>query len=377
MPRLQVTRRTSLLSTNLRTTFLEAFGRNVSARSTNAEARGVSDPIDLHAVARRIQAEIHHASGRYCPLHQVISSIHDLKRDDLGTISSYVSSTTSSTPDSVRIVITTTTNTPDMAAVNSSMSRRRTARNLPALHCQLPLPPAGLPWPSTTAASPSPSLTPTCLIPPIISSLSPSSGSEGSYPITPIDQIVHTPLTPPKLPRLVPPPPRTWARLNAQARKGESSPLGTPTLPLSPYLLGPMGTAKPTLDRLHIPDAPTGEVRFLTAQPTPSPQALSPFDLGIKGYFPAGFSSTFEGNIRLTPVRTTSSSELARTALLRSTCPSGARRFSNNLGVATDRVGSPSAPLAGAALSSPLNGQPLASPFIIRSEAVDGEYFRT
>ena len=290
---------------------------------------------------------------------------------------SSVNSSRPLTPNPIRIVVTPNTNSPpDKTTIDSSMSRRRTARNLPALHCQLPLPPA---FPSNfTASTNSPnSLIPSYLMSSIIPSRpSSASGSEGSYPITPIDQIVHTPLTPPKLPRLFPPPPRTWARLNVQARKGDVSPLGTPTLPLTPYLLGPTGAGKPVLGRLQIPDAPTGDGTFLTAQPTPSPVALSPFDLGMKGYFPPGVSpTTLEGTTRPVPTRTTSSSssELARTALLRSARPSAPRRFSQSLGAVAERVsGDPASPLA----RGPVLGSPLASPFVIHSEAVDGGYFR-
>ncbi|KAI1792578.1 hypothetical protein LXA43DRAFT_1005754 [Ganoderma leucocontextum] len=367
MPRLQITRRTSLLSTNLRIVFLEAFGRNISPDATHPRIRRSSDAFDFHAVARRVQAEIRRATGRYCPLGQVISSIQDLPSDRSDNRTSPVNTPRSPTPRLVPIIITSATPTSSVTSVvDSSMSLHRIACNSPTMQSQLPMP---LPWVPSTSTSPlnSPSgLSPTYTFAsaPFIRR-SHSSGSHTSQPITPIDQIARPPLTPPKLPRLVAPAPGTWSRLNVQARKDGVSPIEASTLPLALHSLRPMVAGKPILDRLQIPNAATLGA-CLSAPLTPSPQTLSPFDIG-RGQFHGAHSPTLEGT-KSVLARTSSSSNLTRAALLRLSRPALAHNFSQiiDLRNASERAASP--------LLSPFSGprsalgSPLASPFAIRPE---------
>ncbi|KAM5540714.1 hypothetical protein V8D89_005745 [Ganoderma adspersum] len=377
MPRLQInTRRTSLLSTNLRTVFLEAFGRNVSASATRFGTRKPLDATDLQGVARRVQTDIRRATGRYCPLNQVLSSIQDLASDNC---TSPVDTLPPPTPRAVPIVITSTTPTSSSAsALGSPVSTHRIPRQRPTLPFHLSMPP-----PRVSSASASPLSSPCGLTPTYTLASasfirrSHSSGGNTSQPITPIDQIARTPLTPPKLPRLVPAAPGTWSHLNLQARKDSLSPLEAPTLPLplTPYPFGSMITGKPVLGRLQIPDAPK-EPGLLgahrSAHLTPSPQALSPFDIN-RGQLSGGFSPTLEGT-RHALMRTSSSSNLTRTTLLRvSPRPARARNFSQTLDLrnASERAGLPLLSPFGAGPGSTL-GSPLASPFAIRPE---GEYF--
>ncbi|OBZ66571.1 hypothetical protein A0H81_13371 [Grifola frondosa] len=128
------------------------------------------------------------------------------------------------------------------------MSRRRLALNIPILQCQVALPPVPLFW----AGSPVISSTPTS--PPVISSeasgspltrslrrFSFSSGMESDRnrpPITPVDQIMQTPLTPPKLPRVPLPMPRTWSSLDFAGFKLKS-PLPSPSLRFTPMCMTP------------------------------------------------------------------------------------------------------------------------------------------
>ncbi|KAI0687229.1 hypothetical protein C8Q76DRAFT_772169 [Earliella scabrosa] len=349
MPRLQSTRRTSLLATGLRKVFLEAFTRQTALND-------VCD-AELGDLARRVQTDIQQVTGHYYPLHQVVLSMHDLKRQPSELPSQ-------STPNTLRVAITEPT-------PNTSMSRRRIERNIPALQCQLRIPP---PVFSLQARYPA-SATPSSLTPTndpfsfgFLRRNSLPSGSRACSPITPIDQILHTPPSPPKLPRLAPPPTRTWARLNVEARMGETSPLDSPGLPLTPYMLNPMG--KPLLRPLQIPGTlvaggPELRDRHLTPSPL-SPQPLSPLEL----------TPTVAVCTRPSASRTTSSSNLARTALLRTSRPGLARSFSLN-GHSPDNAGDGSllSPFAAPASSSPIASLPLASPFVVRPEAMDGGYF--
>lgn len=250
-----------------------------------------------------------------------------------------------------------------------SMSRRRLERNIPVLQCQLAIPPPMFfaKQPSALQSPSSPS--PTGSLYSFSVSHRPSFPTgQACSPITPIDQILHTPLSPPKLPRLVPPAPRTWARLNMEARWGETSPLESPGLPLTPYVLN--STDKPSLKPLQIPGTMlAGDPGLRERRLSPSPQAVSPFEVsGIVPAFP-----------RPSAVRTSSSSHLARAALLRTARPGFARSFSMNgrpIG-AGDLEGLSPVPLPFAAQpSSPSSmARPLASPFAIRPDAFDGEYF--
>ncbi|PIL36433.1 hypothetical protein GSI_00122 [Ganoderma sinense ZZ0214-1] len=371
MPRLRInTRRTSLLSTNLRAEFIEALGRNVSANGTRFGTRRPSDSTDLQTVARRVQTDIRQATGRYCPLNQILSSIQDLGSDNC---TSPVDTLPPPTPRAVPIVITASTPpSSSTSALDSPMVHHRITRPRPTLPFHLSMPPLRAPSTSTSPLGSPCGLTPPY---PIASFMrrSHSSGGNTSQPITPIDQIACTPLTPPKLPRLVPCAPGTWSRLNVQARKENLSPLETPTLPLTPHPLCPMNARKPVLGRLQIPDAPKepgllGAPR--SAHLTPSPQALSPFDIGRGQFSFSGGLSAPEGTKHVL-MPTSSSSNLTRTTLLRVSRPALAHKFSQSLDLrnAPDRAGSPPSllsPFAGP-------GSTLGSPFAIRPE---GEYFR-
>ncbi|KAI0751814.1 hypothetical protein C8Q80DRAFT_1159511 [Daedaleopsis nitida] len=353
MPRLQFSRRGSLLCTSVRSAFLEALARRTAQDELVCDAAGLGD------LARRVQADIQRETGRYFPLHQVVLSMHDLKRDP------EPQSLRESSPDVPQIEVTS-------PQLNSSMSRRRMERNIPALRCQLAIPP-----PIFTSSL---ALTPTSETP---SRLTPTStffsnmprrnsGARSLSPITPIGQILHTPPTPPRLPRFVPPAPRTWARLNVQARMGESSPLDSPGLPLTPYMLNPTG--KPFLKPLQIPSSTmaSGDRELL--------DNLSPLTLSsLEGLPKCSFSgSALQSAVRPKASRTNSASTLARTALLRTAHPAFARRGSFNerpqdgkLGGELERVASPLTPFA----ASSMSGQALASPFAIHPEAMDGSYF--
>ena len=239
------------------------------------------------------------------------------------------------------------------------MSRRRMEHNIPALQLHLTIPPPA--FQSSANATPT-SLTPTGRFPlfPLPRRLSLSTAHSALSPITPIEQIVHTPLTPPKMPRFAPPPPRTWVRLNTQARMGEISPLDSPALPLTPYVLEPTHGAKPVLGRLQIPGTTVpGDQELRDQYMSSSPQAVSPLDFG-KIYYNGA-------SARPAALRTNSSSNLTRTALLRATRPT-LSRSSSAQGSSEGRL-TPSSPLASPAIVS-ANRQSLASPFVY-----EGEYF--
>ncbi|KAI0717587.1 hypothetical protein C8T65DRAFT_641052 [Cerioporus squamosus] len=349
MPRLQHGQRTSLLATRVRNAFLEAFTRQV----VPVAGIPLKDAVGLGSVARRVQAELRRTTGHYYPLQQVMTSIHDIEKQNIQEHHPECTATPPAPTNPLHIVVTSAT------PANPSMSRRRMAHNIPSLQCQLAIPPPAF-YPSASGTPTS--LTPTGRSPllPFSRRLSLSSATSARFPITPIEQIVHTPLSPPKMPRLAPPPPRTWVRLNTQARMGETSPLDSPALPLTPYVLDPTHGAKPVLGRLQIPGtmaAGDSELRdcFLSS----SPQAVSPLDFGkMYGGCPT----------RPTAARTNSNSNLTRTALLRATRP-GLSRSSSLQGSLQDRgLASPS-PLASPVLLS-ATGQPLASPFVF-----EGGYF--
>ncbi|RPD55099.1 hypothetical protein L226DRAFT_514651 [Lentinus tigrinus ALCF2SS1-7] len=345
MPRLQAGHRTSLLSTRVRNAFLEAFTRQV------APVEGTT--VGLGSIARRVQAELRRTTGHYYPLHQVMRSIVDIEEHN--TTPERRPGRTASLSPSGPIQIVVTSSTP----AHSSMSRRRLERKIPALQLHVAIPPPAF-FPSSAASATPTSLTPTGFNPVLAfpRRFSLSSAHSAHSPATPIDQIVHTPLTPPKMPRLAPAPPRTWARLNIQARMGESSPLDSPALPLTPYVLDPTHGAKPVLGRLQIPRT------AFVHDPEPrgchqwSSPAVSPLDFG----------KMYGGDIaRPAAVRTNSTSSLTRTALLRAARP-GLSRSSSLQGPSKDLLAPPS-PIASPTLMFAA-GQSLASPF-----AFEGEYF--
>ncbi|RDX41219.1 hypothetical protein OH76DRAFT_1412308 [Lentinus brumalis] len=343
MPRLQHGQRTSLLATRVRNAFLEAFTRQVAPIAGTP----LKNAVGMGSIARRVQGELRRTTGHYYPLHQVVITIYDIDNHKTQDDRCERAATLSPPTPHPRIVVTSST------PANASMSRRRMELNIPSLQCQLAIPPPPFDASSTPSRTPT-SLTPTGCSPLLSFSrrFSLSAANSAGTPITPVEQIVHTPLTPPKLPRVVPPPPRSWARLNIQARLGETSPLDSPDFPLTPYLLAPTHGTKPVLGRLQIPGTlaagdPELRDRFLSS----SSQAVSPLDFG-KMY--AGCPA------RPAAARTNSTSNLSRTALLRAARPS-LSRSSSLRGSLQDCLG-PLSPLANPLLLS-ASGQTLASPF--------------
>ncbi|KAI0640571.1 hypothetical protein C8Q79DRAFT_995326 [Trametes meyenii] len=387
MPRLQVTRRAPLLSTNLRNAFLEAFGRSVldqdstNTLSLNPQAEP-NTARTFNSIARRVQIEMKRVTGRFVPISQVVISIHALKHTVNKPLANYFSGLSNPpTPKGIQILITPTSPPPILDRnSNASMSRRRLACNIPALQTQLSIPkPAFFALLVPTYQSPTSPLDRRPLYS-MSRRSSLSSDDSTRCPVTPIEQIVHTPLSPPKIPRALPPAPRTWARLNAQMRD-EVSPLESPMESFTPYILSPKRTQKPTLNPLRIP------VRYTTAGDTEMcPNHLSPGSPGSPSPFESVTSPLAESMLafavprRPTPVRnnSASTSSLGRTALLRASRPHLVRSLSvcetwqPNTG--THRAPPP--------LSSPISPQghsptvALASPFIIRSQELDTEYFR-
>ncbi|KAI0666131.1 hypothetical protein C8Q78DRAFT_984945 [Trametes maxima] len=389
MPRLQVSRRAPLLSTNLRSTFLEAFSRSVlSQGGIDAKTLSLNSQVEpdaartLSSIARRVQTDMKRVTGRFVPIAQVMISIHALKHIIDRSLVDYISNLSSPpTPKGIQIFITPTSPSPIFDRnSNASMSRRRLARNIPTLQRRLSIP--------TPAFS-------SLLAPAYGSPTSPfdgrplfsmsrrsslSSDDSGRYPVTPIEQIVHTPLSPPKIPRAPPRAPRTWGRLNAQM-PDEVSPLGSPAEPSTPYILSPKQTRKPVLNPLCIPVSRTFAVG--EAEPRPnhlfpgSPRSASPFE-PVRSPLAEGMSASAIPR-RPTPVRnnSASTSSLTRTALLRASRPHLARSLSvcetlhHNVGA--NRAPSPLSPISPRGLSSPTA---LASPFIIRSQELDTDYFR-
>ncbi|KAL7281909.1 hypothetical protein ACG7TL_003375 [Trametes sanguinea] len=201
-----------------------------------------------------------------------------------------------------------------------------------------------------------------------------SSGEDTGCPVTPIDQIVHTPLSPPKIPRALPPPPRTWARLNAQVRGDDISPLASPGLPLTPYVLSPSDSGRPVLHPLRIPITCTlaaGDAELRDNHLSPRP--ISPFEVD-KLSLGDGFSTISATQHRPIPARNNSASSLSRAALLRASRPHLVR----SLSVASEaQLDVPSEhPFSQLAYDAPPSPVALASPFIIQSEELDTEYFR-
>ncbi|KAL1939669.1 hypothetical protein VTO73DRAFT_9702 [Trametes versicolor] len=386
MPRLQFSRRTSLLVTNLRSAFLEAFNRIVSASSARMLAlnsQGDSDAARaLGTIARRVQADLRRATGRYFPLSQVVASIHAIKDGDRDLTRS--GSAGGSPPTRVPLQITITPTSPPSAAVDtppSSMSRRRLACNIPALQTRLIIPTHSsysLLTPTYgSPSSPSPSSFRPLLTFSRRSSL--SSGESASYPVTPIEQITHTPLSPPRIPRAPPPPPRTWARLRAQMHNNEISPLVSPGLPFTPYVLSPICAGKPALYPLRIPVTDTlaaGDAELRDNHLSHSLRSLSPF--GLSPSAPGdGPSASAVVQRRPAASRNNSTSSLTREALLRASRPHVARSFSMSdpkyQGQHFERSLSPVSPIPFAGSPS---GAALASPFLIQSEEMDTGYFR-
>ncbi|TFK88342.1 hypothetical protein K466DRAFT_598705 [Polyporus arcularius HHB13444] len=333
MPRLQHGQRTSLLATRVRNAFLEAFTRQVAPIAGTP----LKDAVGMGSIARRVQGELRRTTGHYYPLHQVVTSIYDIDNHKTQDDRCESAATLSPPTPHPRIVVTSST------PANASMSRRRMEHNIPSLQCQLAIPPPAFDSSLTASRTPT-SLTPTGRSPLLSFSrrFSLSAADSAGTPITPVEQIVHTPLTPPKLPRVVPPPPRSWARLNFQARMGETSPLASPDFPLTPYELAPTHGTKPVLGRLQIPGtSAVGDLELRDRFLSSSPQAVSPLYAGC-------------------PARTNSTSSLTRTALLRAARPS-LSRTSSLQGSLQDCLG-PLSPLANPLLLS-ASGQTLASPF--------------
>lgn len=95
MPRLQTARRTSLLCTNLKNAFLDGMIHSARSfwwltRRPLAFTRHVCSAegilvMDLCGVARRVQTDLQQVTGHFCPLFQVMASIHDLRKNEEGT----------------------------------------------------------------------------------------------------------------------------------------------------------------------------------------------------------------------------------------------------------------------------------------------------
>ncbi|KAI0333425.1 hypothetical protein GY45DRAFT_1297324 [Cubamyces sp. BRFM 1775] len=383
MPRLQVSRRGSLLATNLRNTFLEAFNRAVSesnARASVLNTREFNDPIQsLPAIARRVQSDLKRVTGRFFPIGQILTSIHALKASIDHVPCRSGSSSSPPTPKPLQIFITPTSPPALLNAPNttSSMSRRRLACNIPALQSHLTIPaPSFSSRLSPALGSPASPLR----IRPLISlsrRSSLSSGESTRCPVTPIDQIVHTPLTPPKIPRNPPPAPRTWARLNAQ--REDISPLASPVPSITPYVLSPNRTGRPVLNPLRIPVTCTlaagdAELRDNHLSPLPRSGSLSPFE-PVRSPLGDGVSVVPSMQRRPTPIRNNSASSLTRTALLRATSrPHLARSLSvSEYTHDNAQLECAVSPLVSDPTLSPVA---LASPFIIRSVEADVGYFR-
>ncbi|KAH9887693.1 hypothetical protein C8Q73DRAFT_712914 [Cubamyces lactineus] len=381
MPRLQHSRRGSLLATKLRNTFLEAFNRTVSESNARVSVPGeFHDSVhSLPVIARRVQSDLKRITGRFFPVGQILESIHALRAsiDDLPSRSAR--STSPPTPTPLQIFITPTSPAARVAVSStaSSMSRRRLACNIPALqsHLSIPAPHLSSHLSSSLGSPASPMGTLPLLSLSRLSSL--SSGESTRCPVTPIEQIVHTPLTPPKIPRNPPPAPRTWARLNAQ--REDVSPLASPVLSFTPYVLNPNRTGKPVLNPLRIPITCTlaagdAELRDNHLSPLPRSGSLSPFE-PVRSPLGDGASALPSMQRRPTPTRNNSASSLTRIALLRATSrPHQARSLSVSEYTHDNvRLGRVVSPLVSDPTMSPAA---LASPFIIRSEEADLGYFR-
>ncbi|CDO76351.1 hypothetical protein BN946_scf185011.g15 [Trametes cinnabarina] len=254
------------------------------------------------------------------------------------------------------------------------MSRRRLACNIPALRSHLSIPaPSFSPFLSPVYVSPSSPLRARPLFT-LSRRSSLSSGESTGYPVTPIDQIVHTPLTPPKIPRAPPPLPRTWAGLNAQIREGNISPLASPGLPLTPYVLSPNDGGKPVLHPLRIPVTCTlapGDAELRDSQL--SPIHLAPLE-PTRSPLANELSAMTAAPRRPMPVRNNSAASLSRTALLRATRPHLVRSLS--VSSEAQPQAKPERSLSPLACDAPPSPVDLASPFIIQSEELDTEYFR-
>ncbi|KAH9936863.1 uncharacterized protein BXZ73DRAFT_100278 [Epithele typhae] len=366
MPRLQASRRASLLATEQRHAFIHAFHPRLASLVVDRFLCDSADAPGLGAVARRVQSDLRGRTGRYFPIHQVLSTIHDVGTRKKGVVTTPTVATQPPALSALRIVITPTTPMPavPLTASPPSMSRRRLQRNIPALQCQLPVPlpvfsPSLFPDHTTpTTATPTMSFA-SYAFAQYASTISCSS------PITPVEQILPTPRSPPKMPRVAPAPPRMWSRLNAQARQMDSSPLGLPKLPYSPDMLG-SSSGKPLLGRLHIPESDPDPFGFLIS---PSIQPHVPFNL-------MRAQSPVEAMLSPSIGRTGSSSALSRAAMMRFVRPSLPRSFSMTTKLAPGQATSPLSPFGSHALGSPLSmDQPLASPFAARPKPVEGSYF--
>ncbi|KAI0771702.1 hypothetical protein BD413DRAFT_475781 [Trametes elegans] len=385
MPRLQVSRRISLLSTNLRTVFLESFNRHVRTDSVKA-APIVHSQTDhnavssLNTIARRVQTDMKRVTGRYFPISQVVASIHALKHNTDNIVHcSERKISPPPTPLQIVIIPTSPPAVTNTKATNnsSSMSRRRLACNIPSLQTHLAMPTSTFsPFLSPRSGSPA---SPLRTLFSMSRRSSYSSGENTLCPVTPIDQIVHTPLSPPKMPRAPPPAPRTWARMNAQMHNDEVSPLPSPTIPSAPLTLTSKRAGRPILNPLRIPTTyPVllGDAELRDNHLSPSPRSSSPLEL-VRSPFAEGLSAPTMLVSRPALVRNDSASNLTRTALLRASRPHLARTSSGSdplmphTGYKRDL--SPISPNGTRAPSSPVT---LASPFIIRAEEMDTEYFR-
>lgn len=180
--------------------------------------------------------------------------------------------------------------TSDLATTSTSMSRRRAASNMPALRCQVHLPPAPPEAFFTgrllcsgeadeNASSPGPGL--------VLASQSlllPASCTSEVIPRTPVDQVMHTPSRPPSISRPTAKKPRSQrhrfkSTLSAESPDSVYTPPGQ-TVPFMDYPFGPLAdspcdespSGRPIsyiVDPNQTPCAPKPRARALRARPPP------------------------------------------------------------------------------------------------------------
>ncbi|EIN08064.1 hypothetical protein PUNSTDRAFT_135579 [Punctularia strigosozonata HHB-11173 SS5] len=107
------------------------------------------------------------------------------------------------------------TGSADQAELPPSMSRRRRAMNMPTLHSQMQLPPLSLSMPRMSSPRNLSPVSPATAVPSTNwfgalnrPNLTLRGSSADSMPRTPLEQMVHTPLNPPEVPKAPPPMPR-------------------------------------------------------------------------------------------------------------------------------------------------------------------------
>lgn len=142
---------------------------------------------------------------------------------------------------------------------SSGISRRRPRLVIPTLHGQLPLAPIFDHCPSSSDSQPK-SQPQSSLDPPSQADISPS------LPYTPVDQITHTPLLPPEMPRF----PREKTNLRVTLAHQSSSGCDSPIL--SPRT--PQDASSPLL---HVPDTLRPRNASLNPRPLLRPRQLSYF----------------------------------------------------------------------------------------------------